>query len=101
MGCVGSKASPTAAHAVNLAQNDLEELPAIPIDTEKLDCSENKLKALPITIMDLVHLKELDANSNQLTAVPEGIIGCVALEVRGIALVACGPEPYAISSSDD
>ena len=93
MGCASSTASGANKTHVDLSEKDLTELPSIPVATTVLNCSSNKLAALPSTIGDLKALEELDASANQLTSLPAEIDQCEKLEVSQACSQSLGTAP--------
>lgn len=79
MGCAPSSGGGKGA-LFDCSEQDLTELPNIPSGTQELNCSSNKLTALPATIGDLQGLVSLEAHTNQLTGLPPEIANCAALE---------------------
>lgn len=76
---------PTAeAHVVDVScrKDKLTSLDAVELDatTTHLNCSENKLAALPDSIRGLRRLRILDGSDNVLTALPASLSECTALE---------------------
>ena len=76
---------------VDCEGQELTELPSIPLDTKMINVASNKLGALPPSVGNLSMLTELDANSNELTALPVELASCESLEVR-LARGRAGPK---------
>jgi len=91
MGCGGSKAAAddaagepgakaSAGREFSVKGKELSQLPEVPKDSEALDCSENKLIALPPSIGELGSLTKLDCSDNKLTVLPPELGACAKLE---------------------